>query len=685
MPSEVPHRRRTCSPASYRRLVRPSGAGNLPATMSGRLRYLPALDGLRALAVGGVILYHGGIAWAPGGFLGVDLFFVLSGYLITTLLLGEWRTDGSINLPAFWARRARRLLPALLLVLAAVALYAALIARPDELSKIRGDSFATLGYVANWHFIFGGDSYFAQFAAPSPLKHMWSLAIEEQFYLLWPLLVLGLLRLRQGANRVFPMVTGGLLVMSVTAMFVLHQPGHDPSRVYYGTDTRAQSLLVGALLAMLLRRVPSPTRLSMQRALRGAGVAAAIALACIWATVSDHSDALYRGGFLVEALLVSVVITSITQERSGPLGALLSIAPLRWMGQVSYGLYLWHWPIFVVLSPERVGIDGYALFGLRLATTFAVATLSYYFVEMPIRRGTFNARVLWRVTPAAVVAALLAVIVATAGASTPLVEVSARDLKAPEVLGARSNRVDDAIPPKRVLLVGDSLADSLAPGFQRLADEQGFELWNASVPGCGLADIGEYWLGVWRSESDACKPAWRDRWPQHIADFDPDVVVVLVGGHDTTDRLINGAVKKFDEPAGAALATHDIQLATDILSARGARVAWLTLPYSKQGWAHQVDHNRSAFNDAWVNRWNQILHDATAQAPDRASVLDLCSFVDPDGTWTRNVNGVRVRMPDLIHFNDAGADLVAQWAMPEILAFARNPAAAAAPVKSPAN
>ncbi len=675
-----PRRRRTCD-AYFGRCSR---TGNLSATMSGRLRYLPALDGLRALAVAGVIVYHGGLAWAPGGFLGVDLFFVLSGFLITTLLLGEWRADGSINLPAFWARRARRLLPALLLVLAAVALYAATVARPDELSKVRGDSFATLGYIANWHFIFGGDSYFAQFAVPSPLKHMWSLAIEEQFYLLWPLLVLGMLRLRRGADRVLPAVTGALLVMSVTAMFVLHQPGRDPSRVYYGTDTRAQSLLVGALLAMLLRRVPLPTRLSTQRALQGAGIAAAIALAYMWATVSDHSDALYQGGFLVEALLVSVVIASVAQARPGPLGALLSVAPLRWVGQISYGLYLWHWPIFVVLSPERVGFDGYALFGVRLATTFAVASLSYYLVEMPIRRGTFNARVVWRVTPPAVAAVLLIVIVTTAGAPKPVVEVAARDLKAPEVLGARSNRVDAVEAPKRVLLVGDSLATSLAPGFQRLADQQGLELWNASVPGCGLADIGEYCVGVWRSEPEACKPVWRERWPQHITEFDPDVVVVLVGGHDTTDRLINGVVRKFDTPAGEAMATHDIQLATDILSARGARVAWLTLPYSKQGWEHQIDRDRSAFNDAWVNRWNQILRDATASVPDQAAVLDLCTFVGPGGTWTSTVNGVQVRMPDLIHFNDAGADLVAQWAMPQILALSRDPAAAP-PATSPSS
>jgi hypothetical protein len=389
----------------------------------------------------------------------------------------------------------------------------------------------------------------------------------------------------------------------------------------------------------------------------------------MWATVTDHSDALYQGGFLVEALLVSVVIAAVTQPNAGLLSAVLSIAPLRWIGRISYGLYLWHWPIFVVLSPDRVGIDGYALFALRLAVTFGVASLSYIYIEMPVRRGKFNARSLRRLAPGAIAGVLVAVLVTTSGAA-PTVEVQARDLKAPVVLGARADRVD---VPRRVLLVGDSLAGSLGPGFERASVQQHFSFWNAAVPGCGLADVGEYWVGVWRAENDACKPVWRERWPQHIVDFDPDVVVVLVGGHDTTDRLINGVEKRFDTPAGAAMERHDIQLATTLLSAQGARVVWLTLPYSKQGWAQQVDHDRSAFNDAWVDRWNQILRDAVAEMPEQAAVLDLNALVDPTGTWSDTVNGVHVRMPDLIHFNDAGADLVAQWALPELFALARPP------------
>ena len=331
-----------------------------------KIRYLPALDGLRALAVAGVICYHGGLAWAGGGFLGVDAFFVLSGYLITTLLLREWYSSstgternpvGRIDLKAFWGRRARRLLPAMLLVLGAVAVYAVIIAAPDELRTIRADGISSLFYVANWRFIFSGQSYFAQFGAPSPLKHFWSLAIEEQFYLLWPLLVFGILRWRRGSLRALATFAAALAAGSAVLMYVLYQPGQDPSRVYYGTDTRASSLLVGALLAMLMLKRPVVERRPARLALHTGGIVAALVLGYWWSIATEHSDWLYRGGFVVAALLVALVVASITQPEPGPLGRLLSLAPLRFVGRISYGLYLWHWPVFIALSdasPRRL-------------------------------------------------------------------------------------------------------------------------------------------------------------------------------------------------------------------------------------------------------------------------------------------------------------------------------------------
>ncbi len=232
---------------SLPRAVEPSvSVARRPPTIGTQLPYRPGLDGLRALAVAGVVLYHAGVSWMPGGFLGVDVFFVLSGYLITSLLLAERRRKGRVGFKAFWARRARRLLPAVLLVVFVCLLAASTIAR-DDLARTRGDALASLVYLTNWHLIAASHSYFNAFGRPSLLQHLWSLAVEEQFYLCWPLVLMGSLKL---LGRRYTVVLTVLLVLASTAlMWGLYDPNQDPSRVYYGTDTRAATLLVGALLA----------------------------------------------------------------------------------------------------------------------------------------------------------------------------------------------------------------------------------------------------------------------------------------------------------------------------------------------------------------------------------------------------------------------------------------------------
>ena len=236
-----------------------------PTAVTGQ--YLPALDGLRAFAVAGVFAYHLGFGWASGGYLGVDLFFVLSGFLITSLLIEEWVTTARIRLGSFWARRARRLLPALFLVLVAIAVYVVLNGRfgppgsaaQVDLSGLRGDDLATLFYVANWHAIFAHQSYFAQFSAPSPLEHTWSLAIEEQFYLVWPPVLLLILTLARGAwRRVGMIVTVVGALASAGLMALLYHPAADPTRLYFGTDTRVFDMLAGATMAMVAAARPQP-------------------------------------------------------------------------------------------------------------------------------------------------------------------------------------------------------------------------------------------------------------------------------------------------------------------------------------------------------------------------------------------------------------------------------------------
>jgi peptidoglycan/LPS O-acetylase OafA/YrhL len=226
-----------------------------------RLPYLPGLDGMRALAVIAVLLYHAGLPWIPGGFLGVEVFFVLSGYLITSLLLAEWRAKGSVELKLFWLRRARRLLPALYLLVVVTLSYAVLFL-PEEVAGLRSDALAAFGYATNWYLIFGHESYFEAVGRPSLLNHLWSLAVEEQFYLVWPVLFwvgisFGAARWRH--RRVFVGALGGA-ALSVLLLAILYVPGADPSRLYYGTDTRAAGLLIGAALALVW--TPGATRRS---------------------------------------------------------------------------------------------------------------------------------------------------------------------------------------------------------------------------------------------------------------------------------------------------------------------------------------------------------------------------------------------------------------------------------------
>ena len=464
------------------------------------LTYQPALDGIRALAVAAVLAYHAGRPWADGGFLGVDAFFVLSGYLITSLLLVEWRGRASISLLAFWARRARRLLPALFLMLIGVAVYAVVFAQPEELGKIRGDALATIGYVANWRPVFTDQSYFDRFSMPSPLRHTWSLAIEEQYYVVWPLLLLAVLRLCRGSLRVLVMVSLTLMAASALLMGLLFEPGQDPSHVYYGTDTRAQSLLMGSVLAMLLPQLGFLRRRPVGYALQLAAILCAVFIGWMWVTTSGDSSFLYRGGFLLLALAVAVVIAASVQPKVGPLGRVLSLPPLRGLGLISYGVYLWHWPVYLVLTPDRTGWGGYELFGLRVLTTLAIALASYHLIEMPIRRGAFRQwRMSWTLAPAGAACLAVSVLFVTQGASSinqtyidflqsePIWDPLRPVAGSAAVSVASPNGAAGPLPgPPRVTVVGDSVGWNVAGRLQRAQLELGIRVLSRAGAGCGL-------------------------------------------------------------------------------------------------------------------------------------------------------------------------------------------------------
>ncbi|GLX67926.1 acyltransferase family protein [Paenibacillus glycanilyticus] len=354
--------------------------------MNSKKRYMPGIDGLRALSVLAVIAYHLNMKWAQGGLIGVAIFFVISGYLITDQILIQKQRHGKLDLKNFWIRRARRLLPAMFCMLLFVTIWLLFI-DPNRLIHLQGDYLSSLLYVNNWWLIFHQVSYFESFGPPSPIGHLWSLSIEEQFYLIWPLLLL--LTFKRGKLFLWILCAA---VVSALAMAFLYTPGSDPSRVYYGTDTRMFGLLIGAALAVvwpshkLQDSVSKASRFSMDLA-GGAGL-----LLLLWMMyrMNEYDTSLYRGGFFGLSVVTAIVIAVLAHPASF-LGKVLGTRPLRFIGVRSYSLYIWHYPVIIMTNPvNQASKPGLLLIGVQIAASFVLAALSYKFVEEPLRRGSFR-------------------------------------------------------------------------------------------------------------------------------------------------------------------------------------------------------------------------------------------------------------------------------------------------------
>jgi peptidoglycan/LPS O-acetylase OafA/YrhL len=616
-----------------------------------------ALDGIRAIAVLAVLAFHGGISEAAGGMFGVDVFFVLSGFLITGLLLSEHARSGRIGLKHFWARRARRLLPALVVTVAG-ALALARWGGGAPLSQVRGDAIGALLYVSNWHLILAHQNYFNRYGAPSPLLHTWSLGIEEQFYLFWPLIVVALLR-RRGPKAVTRTAVAGALTSS-GLMWLLDAVGEDKSRLYFGTDTRAQSLLVGAALAGYLATRREGVKLN-RGWVAGFGLVSLAGLAWMIHAVGD-TPWIYDGGFLLVAICAAGLVASAVLTPAGLLSRVLSVRPLVAIGRISYGLYLYHWPLFLWLNGPRVGLTGWPLRSVQLVVTFAVAIISWFVIEEPVRTRS------WRLTDRRR-------LLAPAGASFGLI-IAATGLLAVSVPQSASGQVDGGFPvptsppfplggrpPIDAIVVGDSLGVTLYEGLSIKSVDWGVALHDGAALGCDLDPTSTVAvMGVVSRAAQGC-PDWRTAWAQVIDRDDPQVVVVMLGRWETINHVYQGHWTWVGQPAWDDHLQTEIEQAIDILSARGAKVELLTLPYVQQTTVQPDgkpwDMNLPSRTDAF----NSVLRAAAANRPGRAVVVDLNSMVDPDGRYTSSVDHVRVRNSDDEHFSVAGGE----WLRPRLL------------------
>jgi peptidoglycan/LPS O-acetylase OafA/YrhL len=641
--------------------------GSVAATQP-TIKHQPALDGLRGLAVAGVLLFHGG--HLTGGYLGVDAFFVLSGFLITTLLLVEHGNRGRISLGHFWARRARRLLPALVCVLAAVALYAAFIAQRGELPTVRWDAISTLFYFANWHAIVSTGDYFAIFRSPSPLQHTWSLAIEEQFYLVWPLVLVAVLRRGMPAKAAAKRVLA-LTVVLAASSFVLAQLLYtkaDPSRVYYGTDTRAAAILCGAALACALAAWGPVRGTRARRALEVVALIAAALLAVAWTHLSGNSNFLYRGGLLLCGLAVTIVIASAVHPERGPISTALSFKPLCALGIISYGVYLWHWPIFVWCNEQRTGLSGWPLFALQLAITFAVAIASYRIIERPIRYGWGTPRVMVWAVPATVVALVAGLFAATTASSLPVIAAwvpgqhtvprasDASWIQAMDYLHTVAERPSNAA---RVLVYGDSIALTLSTEYAGgVYHGRRIEGTSLGLIGCSLLPWNRVAGSVTYQQDPRCND-WPSLLGSAIAAYHPAVVATMFGAWEMFDRETGtGRENAGTQQLGDQLSAQ-LERLRKIVVDGGARLAILDTPCYKPppGQDGQANIWKDTSRTNWLNGvWAQF----AARHPGDTSIAGLDTELCPGGRPIEDRYGDKYRQ-DGMHFTPEGTNLVWHW------------------------
>jgi peptidoglycan/LPS O-acetylase OafA/YrhL len=635
--------------------------------------YVGGLDGLRAIAVAAVIVFHFAPSVLPAGFLGVDVFFVVSGFLIARLVTREISGSGTVSLANFWARRARRLLPALATVTVVVLIATALVFSAIEVHDIRAQALGTLFYVANWVLIFGKNNYFATVGRPSPFLHMWTLAVEEQFYLVLPLVFFA-------ARRFIvrhPARTAGLALVGAVAstiwMGMLFSPGGDPTRAYLGTDSHAMGLLVGVAIGVIAgsaerwERVTSALG-SDSRAGRAAPWAAAACLVAVVLTMrlaSERTDALYRGGFLVFAVLCGVIVAVLAARPGTALSRGLGTSALVAVGLRSYSLYIWHWPVRVFVTSSS-GLHGFGLFVVRLAISAVLAEISFRLVEQPLRVGRPAQRAGSR--PAiAYYAALVAIAIAlvvSVDAPQPLPPTSLAQLGSAPSIAAANKPVPGRPGPLRIDLFGDSQGLVFGLGGDYHATELGITVGGDASLGCGLVQTDHLSEGRLLKNPGHCA-GWQERWRTILRREPKARIGVMAGAWETLDQQTGTGVVRFGTQAWTDLITSSVRDALQVLSSDGRTVYLFQVPCFGSGDANEPLPERhdpariAAVNDIFTN---------VARSMPKVKIVPWRDLVCPNGKRADDINGVHMWLPDDQHLSYPGAVVVWKWWLPQLRA-----------------
>jgi peptidoglycan/LPS O-acetylase OafA/YrhL len=640
---------------------------------SRRLEYQPALDGVRALAVVAVLLFHAGTPGFGGGYLGVSVFFTLSGYLITSLLVDEHDATGAIDYRRFYGRRLRRLLPASAATVAAVVVIAAVTDVFDSVSGLRAQVVGALLQVSNWVLLAGDSSYqdlLAQASgALSPLEHFWSLAIEEQFYWLWPPVLAALLA-RAATHRSRVVVVAAVTGVAMAAAPVIAQVW-GPDAAYWATPARLGEILVGALLAVVLRQATLPRR----TALLAPAALAVLAIAVV--TFPSSSGPAYEGWLPVVAVVSATLILGLQAE--GPTRWALSLAPVVALGRISYGVYLVHWPVYVIVDADRTGIDGAPLTLLRLAITLVIAVASYRLIEQPIRtrqgvpfRLTFSVAATttvalvamallvvptgpsnyWSADADAVAAAAidddpdagaLTVTPATTSTSTPPEPSTATTGTTVDTSTSRSTETStetfttvaplpELARPIRIVVTGDSTADALGTGIVGWAAEHP-DLAQVAVQaalGCGFVMGGDRLLGDEIVSTASC-----DGWTEAqlfpvVERTRPDVVAVMTSAWDLADRRWDdGELLRPDDPEyRARLLDTYTRLVDDLVAVGAARVAFIREPVPNVWWGGTVTDEDDPGRHAVLA---EVQAEVAAARPEHVRIIEFASWFTEAG------------------------------------------------------